>query len=324
MKLPFLAFLGLFLLFSTSPLGTQLLPPSTILSIEKLVLQKSESSTYNRYASVGSWVTDSETGRTRYTSNSIYNLLPTKSLVDLNRRNTVFVNCGEKRSSSGFVIDVKSYINDRSDGTYKHEEKSKLVSVCEGEIVVTAAHVAESHIKEGCGVYHQDEGTGFSSVNKHSMVKVSSIYYNKNDSINSDYAFLKLDKKYLGDGLELCNSEEVNKYICSIDNAVTRSNMSLMLSQSYGGGLDELMLSDSCCVDSSRVSTKLNIAHKCHSSGGASGGALISVDRAKGSSCVIGVHSGSDPHTIHNYAAPTYNESFRKELDRFIKTQCSI
>ena len=285
----------------------------------KVLYQKVEPK-YVQYASVGSDITSSEEGRTRYTSDKIYTLLPSKSLIDFNRKSSVFVNCGEKRSSSGFIFDIASYVNNPDNG-FLLDNKFELARNCESKIILTAAHVANKFSSDGCGVYHQDSNSNFQTVSQHKKIYVSSRYLlqgNKNGQLNNDYAFLKLDEKIVPDakGFDFCPIERINENSCSSDSA------NIMLSQSYGGGVDELVLSEQCCIDTQKLNPNLGLAHTCHSEGGASGGALIISNEKENTSCVLGLHNSADPDTRHNHATNINDEGLKSELNAFIRKQC--
>lgn len=326
----------LFLVFSFSSLfmtAATLPEDLTILdSDHSLIPSITDGAKQTHYASIGTAIGSSEDGRTRYTSNDIYSVLPYKNLVDLNRKNTVFVNCGDEKSSSGFVLNVRSYLNSRPESTFNQTDKDKFSNNCDGRLVLTAGHVAKKYnynpqIK--CGIYHQDKKTGFSEAENHN-VHISTKYVKNGYRIihsNNDYAFLKLDSKinkmpegkFSTDrlGLNLCNIHEFKTKKCS-----SNGKRSVFLSQSYGAGVDELMLSDPCCIDTTKENPDKSLAHLCHSEPGASGGPLISVNDVSETSCVLGIHTGSDQHDVYNHAVPIHTVSFRKELDEYIRRSC--
>ena len=90
------------------------------------IIGKSDCRDYTKTASLGTLQTSSKYGRTKYTSQSVYDVLPNRYLVNHNRKNTLFVNCGDKLSSSGFFLDVKPYLSSRPKDTFSQFEKSEI------------------------------------------------------------------------------------------------------------------------------------------------------------------------------------------------------
>lgn len=245
--------------------------------------------------------------------------------------NTLSIDCSQKKlkseppifnkhiSMTAFLLDLNSAELSTVPNIQSYRKQ------CSSKIVLTAGHAIEFSKYSGqCIVYRPEFPDIHQIVNTGNQIRRSRFYlpeYKNRTVKNSidDYGFVKLDSPISynnSKGLRICSANEVEANSCK------SGTKNLTLSQKFTPKLGKLAYSDKCCFDSEERPYNELIAHKCEAANGASGGPLVNVSNPA-EPCVLGIHVSADTTSLHNYASSLSNLNLRRELQLFLKDNCS-